>query len=329
MKTGTFQIPTTQQTNTATVSTLTPALTGTTNLTLSFDQIDQSKSTVNKIIATYYDDREFVFNRDLTSGNLSSLSATTLTQTIHNDLVDEARKPVQILLHRDDGITDSYTVEFRVFKSELDDYTDVNLIKTDFIDAGQAQDNLLLTFEADDPGIVGTSLLSSNTNDYFFYDSGTTATSSCSTEVGFEDEYAFVQAALSHATFNVSADGCADGGFKLKYRTRTGIGTAIWPGVGNFDPALPNSQFIHVTGFLNFHPLEETRVKDINIPLVDILGASLKPGIEFKIENVSTGVGTSLQPLSGGYFFVDLFDVDGCETVTVGTSTLTAYITYN
>ena len=26
--------------------------------------------------------------------------------------------------------------------------------------------------------------------------------------------------------------------------------------------------------------------------------------------------------------FIDLYDIDGCETVTLGTSTLTAYITY-
>ena len=331
MKTFTYTLSTTQQTSTATVSTLTQNLTGTTEVTFNLNNIDQTQSPVDKVIVTFTEnDKEVVFNRDLsTTIDTKSLSATTFTEVLDNDVIDLGRpNEVEVLLHRDDGITDLYTISFRMYASKLDNYLDVNLIKGDFIDTDTTQDNVLLTFEADNPGLVGTSLLSTNTDDYFFYDSGTTATSSCSTEVGFEDEYDFVAAALSHATFNVSAAGCADGGFKLKFRTRTGIGTANYPGVGNFDPAAPNSQFIHVTGFLNFHPMEGTRVKDINVPLIDIHGANLKPGVSYKLENVSTGVGTSLSTLNRGYFFVDLFDVDGCETVTLGTSTLTAYITY-
>lgn len=334
MKSLSYTLNTTQETSTATISTVSQAVTGSTEVTFLLSGIDQSHSSVDKIIVTIREIseiKELVFNRNLSpSTDSKSLSSTTFKHIVENSLLDGDREyRVDVAMHRDDGITDLYTIEFERYRSQLNDYLDVNLIKTDFVDTDTSQDNLLLTFEADDPSLVGTSLLSSNVDDYFYYASGNTSTGTCSTEVGFEDEYDFVQSALSHATFNVAADGCADGGFKLKFRTRTGIGTASFPGVGFFNPALPNSQFIHVTGFLNFHPLEDTRVKDINVPLVDIEGSNLKPGVTYKIENVSTGIGTSLSPLTGGYFFVDLYDVDGCETVTLGTSTLTAYITYD
>ena len=31
---------------------------------------------------------------------------------------------------------------------------------------------------------------------------------------------------------------------------------------------------------------------------------------------------------SGGYFLLDLYDVDGCDTVTTTTSTITAFVNY-
>ena len=329
MKTTTYTLSTNQQTSTATVSTLSQSMTGTTTVTFSLSNIDQSQSPVDKIIVTFYDDRELVFNRDLSSStDAKSLSSTTFTQVVHSELINSCEKPVEILLHRDDGITDFYTIEFKMFKSILDDYVDINLIKADFIDTDVSQDNILLTFEGDDPGLVGTNVLSTNQAEYFYFGSGTTATSSCSTEVGFADEYDFVQAALSYATFVVSAAGCMDGKFRLKYRTRTGIGTANYPGLGDFIPAIPNTQFVHVTGYLNWHPDEVTTVKNISVPLIDVYGTDLTAGTNIYFENVTTGVGTSLMPVSAGYFFVDLYDLEGCETVNIATSTLTAYITY-
>lgn len=331
MKTFDYTLNTTQQSSTATVDTLTQNLTGTTDVTFSLSGIDQTESPVDKVIVTFTEnDKEIVFNRDLsTTTDSKSLSAVTFTEVLDNDIIDLGRpNEVEILLHRDDGITDLYTIVFRMYASQLDSYTDINLIKSDFIDTNNSQDNVLLTFEAEDPGLVGTSLLSANTDEYLFYGSGTTETSSCSTEVGFQDEFDFVAAALSHGIFNVEADGCSENGFKLKFRTRTGIGTANYPGVGYFNPAIPNSQFIHVSGFLDFYPTDVTRVKNINVPLLDIKGSNLKPNVVYQLENVATGIGTSLTPLSGGYFFIDLYDIDGCETVTLGTSTLTAYITY-
>ena len=329
MKTFTYTLSTNQQTSTATVSTLSQSMTGTTTVTFSLSDIDQSQSPVDKVIVTFYDDRELVFNRDLSSStDTKSLSSTTFTQVIHSELINSCEKPVEILLHRDDGITDFYTVEFKMFKSVLDDYVDINLIKTDFIDTDISQDNILLTFEGDNPGLVGTNVLSTNQSEYYYFGSGTTATSSCSTEVGFADEYDFVQAALSFATFNISATGCMDGRFRMKYRTRVGVGTANYPGLGDFIPALPNTQFIHVTGYLNWYPDEVTTVKNISIPLIDVYGSDLTPGQDIYFENVCTGIGTCLMPVSAGYFYVDLYDLEGCETVNIATSTLTAYITY-
>jgi len=67
MKTTTYTLSTNQQTSTATVSTLSQSMTGTTTVTFSLSDIDQSQSPVDKIIVTFYDDRELVFNRDLSS----------------------------------------------------------------------------------------------------------------------------------------------------------------------------------------------------------------------------------------------------------------------
>ena len=80
MKTFTYTLSTTQQPSTATVSTLTQNLTGTTEVTFNLNDIDQTQSPVNKVIVTFTEnDKEVVFNKDLSSTtDTKSLSSTTL-----------------------------------------------------------------------------------------------------------------------------------------------------------------------------------------------------------------------------------------------------------
>tara|TARA_E500000318_G_C3567534_1_gene216336 strand:+ start:4225 stop:5247 length:1023 start_codon:yes stop_codon:yes gene_type:complete len=336
MKISTYTLTTSQQTNTATISTVTQNLTGTTNITFSLSGIDQVQSPVDKIIVTFYDDREVVYSRDLeTTTDVKSLSSAVFTQVIHSELIDGCEKQVDFLLHRDDGISDLYTVAFKMYKSILSDYVDINLVKSDFFEVdsnGNNGDTLLLTFEADNPELVGLNYLNLDSNDYnYFGSTENTNTSSCSTVVDFvaKDEIAIIEAYRSHSLIDVSAAGCLDSKFNLKYRTRTGIGTANLPGLGWVEPAIMNSQFMHVTGFLQWHSNDDSSIKDINIPIIDIYGSNLENPYSVYLNNVCTGVGTSLMPVSGGYFFVDLYGLAGCETVNIGTSTLTAYISYN
>ena len=66
----------------------------------------------------------------------------------------------------------------------------------------------------------------------------------------------------------------------------------------------------------------------INISDIDIVGTRVSLG-DYYFTNVNTGCGTSITGLaSGGYFYVDLYDINGCDTLTTQTSTITAFVNY-
>lgn len=342
MKTFSYTLSTIQQTSTPTISTLTQNLTGTNNVIFNFGEIDQSTSTIDKIIVTFYDDRELVFTRDLdTTINQYILSSTEFTEIIHSELIDGCEKNIEILLHREDGITDLYILSFKMYRSKVNDYNNINLIKTDFFEVdnnGPNGDTLLLTFEGDNPGIVGQNYINFNNEEYnYFGNTNNTNTSGCTSVIDFVDfdEIALIQAAQSHTQISVSATGCIESNIKVKYRTRQGNVDIDLPNIGITAPASPNTQFVHVTGYLSWSPNdinelgEVTRVKDIEIPIIDIFGSYVTDPNRVFLNNAYTGVGTSVMPVSGGYLFVDLYDLDASSTVSIGTSTLTAYINYN
>ena len=327
MITSTYTLSTTQQTTSNTVSTIYTSITGTNDVTFSLANIDQSESTVDKAIVTFYDNRELVFSRSFTDG-VSALTGTSFTETIENEVVDLCHKKVVFYLHRDDGYSETYTVDFTVHNSALTDYVDINLVKTDFFETdnnGQSGDTVMLTFEGDNPGLVGNNYLNITTDNYF--ESGTVETSGCSASVGFEDEFDIVAASRSFTEINVNRLGCTDTNFNVKYRTRVGVGTALI-GTEWYMPAVPNTQFIHVSGHLDFLANDPEVIKNINVPVIDAYGVDLSRETSVYLGNVTTGVGTSMLPVSGGYFFVDIYDLSGCETVSLATSTLTAFITY-
>ena len=70
--------------------------------------------------------------------------------------------------------------------------------------------------------------------------------------------------------------------------------------------------------------------KTITIPLIDITGTKTNFTLSnYYFTNVNVGVGTSMTGLaSGGYFYVDLYDVTGCDSITTATSTITAFVNY-
>ena len=69
--------------------------------------------------------------------------------------------------------------------------------------------------------------------------------------------------------------------------------------------------------------------KTISIPLIDITGtrASLADSSYFYYTNVGAGVSVSQIP-HGGYFMVDLYEPESCNTLTTGISTITAFVDY-
>ena len=79
---------------------------------------------------------------------------------------------------------------------------------------------------------------------------------------------------------------------------------------------------------LNLEETIEINIKTISIPLIDIVGTRVSLG-DYYFTNVNTGVGTSVMGLaSGGYFYVDLYDIQGCDNLTTTTSTITAFVNY-
>lgn len=337
MNTFEYTLSTTQAAS-ATISTLYQNLTGTNTVNFSLSSIDQTTSAVDKVIVTFYDDRELVFNRSLeTSADIFSLSATTFSQTVESEIISECSKPVIFTLHREDGVTDSYNVVFTVFTNVLDNYGDINLIKTDYLNTGNNGnygETLILNFAGDNPGIGGVNLLNFNTEDFdFFTESSTQTNSAVNVTVGFKDEFDIINSYNSHKTIKVIRTGDINAPslpFNIKYRTRVGIGTAMGPdGITQYNPVNPGSQFAHISGHLYWECNDLRDIKTFTIPIIDAVGANLTDGTEHVLADSVVGVGTSMMPLENGYFYVDLLDPESCaDTLTLGTSTLTAFINY-
>lgn len=323
MKTLTYTLSTTQNASTETRETLLEDLSGSHNVTFNFLNIDESESGVDRILATFYDDTEFVFHKNLTTND--SLSSVSFSKIIDTDFLPSCEKLVIFSLHRSDGITDTYTIDFTVYNSELDDYLDLNLIKTDFINT-DGVNSLLMTFGADNPQIGGVSYTDLETTN-FFGTTATTNTSAVTSEVGFVDEFDIVNSYRSHKEFIVERSGSIYNDINLKFQTRIGVGTSVVDYSNDstvFVPASAGTQFLHTSGYLNWSCGETKSMKTINIPIVDIFGASLS--IDQKVIVDVNGLQTL--PLSTSYFLIDLYDLNACSSVTLGTSTLTAYIQY-
>jgi len=113
-----YTLTTEQNTLTQTASTVYQSITGTNMVNFSLSSIDQAESPVDKVIVTFYDDRELVFNRSFTNSEYS-LSATTFSEIIESEIIDQCSKPVLFALHRDDGITDFLNLVFYVYSGRV------------------------------------------------------------------------------------------------------------------------------------------------------------------------------------------------------------------
>lgn len=348
MNTTNYTLTTLQNSSTQTVSSIYSSLTGTNVVNFSLANIDQSGSPVDKVIVTFYDDRELVFNRSFTD-SVSSLSAVVFSEVVESEVIDQCSKPVLFALHRDDGITDYFNVVFSVFGGQISDYGDINLIKSDFIKAGTNDkygDTLVHTFEASDPKVAGMNILTLDSDEYDFYNGLTdfVALTGETTEVGFRNYVDEIDIINSYnnvgggesfpGVFEVHRTGSIKTPFSVKFRTRQPTQNTsneiIGVGTRPFIPAIPNTQFLHTSGYLNWNCDELDSIKSINVPIVDVMGVDIRDGYTPVFKLAATGVGTSMAPVSAGYFFLDLFDIESCsDTVTLATSTLTAYITYD
>ena len=100
-------------------------------------------------------------------------------------------------------------------------------------------------------------------------------------------------------------------------------------------PLTANSSFFHLSGFLSWNCGDilkdiDLSTKTITIPLVDIVGVkTLRPLTDYYFSNIGVGCGTEPMQTAGGYFYVDLYDVAGCDSLTTTTSTITAFVNYS
>ena len=173
--------------------------------------------------------------------------------------------------------------------------------------------------------------------------------------VGFTTEYIQTQASESNTGGNIqvnlgnnlNAMGLPKENGKLSFKWRTRAAETRDSGNTNaiinlpnnptlfYIPLTANSGFAHLSGFLTWNCNDllkdiDLSTKTITVPLIDITGTRTTFNLSnYYFTNVNVGVGTSMTGLtSGGYFYVDLYDITGCDSITTTTSTITAFVNY-
>ena len=341
------------------------SITGTNNVTFDLaglsaydDPVLPGNFRVNKVIVDFDDGEELVLTRPLSATGIPTLSADTFSHIIESDFTDTAKRHVYFTIYRDDQEVDVIDVKFTVHKAPIVKYDNVNLLKTDYFSDDNNDEKLLLTFINKNPEVLGLSLLDIETNSNAPYDPSLATSQGVSAEsfnVGFTTEYVQTQASDSNTANAIQVQigdvinpntglPKSNGSISLKYRTRAadpdevGFGTERAVSLPNnpalfYIPLTANTAFTHLSGFVTWNCGDfikdiDLSTKTITIPLIDIVGTRVSLG-DYYFTNVNTGFGTSVTGLaSGGYFYVDLYDIEGCDSLTTQTSTLTAFVNY-
>jgi hypothetical protein len=338
------------------------SLTGTTNVTFSLSGLsayDAGAGTgMNKVVVDFDDGEELVITRPLSQTTIPSLTGNTFEHIMQTDIVDQAKRSVFFTIYRDDLQVDVVWLKFKMFQPPITTYEDINLLKTDYFNNDVDDEKMLLTFINKNPEVLGISLLDLDIPSEASFDPSLTQSQGVSTNafnVGFTTEYIQTQASNSNTGGdiqvnlgnNLNAMGLPkeNGKVSFKWRTRAAVPDAA----GNtnavinlpnnpslfYIPLTANSGFVHLSGFLTWNCNDllkdiDLSTKTITIPLLDITGTKTTFSLSnYYFTNVNCGVGTSVTGLvSGGYFYVDLYDVTGCDNLTTTTSTITAFVNY-
>ena len=338
----------------------TVSITGTNNVTFSLSGLSaydgrsvHQNTRINKVIVDFDDGEELILNRPLSATGIPTLSAETFSHIIESDFTDVAKRHVYFTLYRDDQEVDVVDLLFTIHKAPISTYENVNLLKTDYFNDENNDEKLLLTFINKNPEVLGLNLLDIDTSNSDTYDPSLSDSQSVSGEsftVGFTKEYVHTNAFESNTGSNIQVQlgniinpntGLPknNGSVTLKYRTRAADpdnnGEILLPSNPDvfYVPLTANSSFMHLSGIMTWNCSDllkdiDLSTKTITIPLIDIVGTRVSLG-DYYFTNVNTGFGTSIASLaSGGYFYVDLYDVSSCDNVTTTTSTITAYVNY-
>jgi hypothetical protein len=283
--------------STGATKTKSQSLTGTTNVTFSLNGLSayghygaSANYRMNKVVVDFDNGEELVLTRSLSGTTLPSLTGEEFKHVLQTDFTDQATRHIYLTIYRDDQEVDVIDLKFKMYKPPITTYEDINLLKTDYFNNDVDNEKLLLTFINKNPEVLGE-----------------------------------------------------NGKISFKYRTRAAasIESGTSPGVINlpnnpelyYIPLTANSSFIHLSGFLTWNCNDllkdlDLTTKTITIPLIDITGTKTSL-TDYYFTNVGVGVGTSMTGIaSGGYFYVDLYDVNGCDSLTTTTSTITAFVNY-
>jgi len=338
------------------------SLTGTTDVTFSLSGLSAYDANtdwrMNKIVVDFDDGEELVITRPLSATTIPSLTGNTFKHIIQTDIVDRAKRHVYFTIYRDDLKVDVIDLRFTMFQPPVTAYEDVNLLKTDYFNNDVDDEKLLLTFINKNPEVLGLSLLDLDIPAAADYDPLITTNQGVSANefnVGFTTEYIQTHAAKSNTGGaiqvnlgnNLNAMGLPKENGKVSFKWRTRAAEPLQSGNTNavinlpnnptlfYIPLTANSGFTHLSGFLSWNCNDllkdiDLSTKTITIPLLDITGTRTTFNLSnYYFTNVNVGVGTSMTGLaSGGYFYVDLYDVTGCDSITTTTSTITAFVNY-
>ena len=345
---------------TASLSTFSASLTGTTNVTFSLSGLssydNHATRKINKIIVDFEKDGsdEVIINRPIVTTSIPPISTNTFTHVLETEPIDNTIKNVYLTLYRDDLKIDIIDIGFKMSQPGIESFEDVNLINTDYFNTKDSTDEkLLLTFINKNPEVLGLNLIDIDAISRSEFDPALTYSQTISSEsfnIGFTTEYVQVDANESNTgdsivvtindIYNTTTKKPRNNdNITIRYRTRAAhpdIGSISIPGDTGalYVPLTANSSFVHLTGYLNWNAGDllkdvELAEKTISIPLIDITGtrASLADSSYFYYTNVGSGVSVSQIP-HGGYFMVDLYEPQSCNTVTTGISTITAFVDY-
>ena len=319
---------------------------------------------INKIVIDYdegirgrdgYPASNLTINRPLSTTSIPTISAETFVQTLQTDFTDRINRHVYFTIYRDDLEVDVVDVKFTMWKPPIDTYENINLLKTDYFNNDEDNEKVLLTFINKNPEVLGLSLLDLDIPAEAGYDpalSNSGAVSATSFNVGFTTNYIRTNAGNSNTGTEIkvklddfinlsTGEVKNNGNITLRYRTRaanpdnTSLSAIALPGSMStfYIPLTANSGFLHLSGFLNWNcgDLQKDTslsTQTLTIPLMDIKGTRINLA-DYYFTNVNTGIGTSATGLvSGGYFYVDIFDITSCDSVTTTTSTITAFVNY-
>jgi len=334
------------------------SITGTNDVTFAlsglsaYDAAAGGSFRINKVLVDFDDGNELVINRPLSATGIPTLSANTFTHIIESEFTEKSTRHVYFTIYRDDQEVDVIDLKITVHRAPIETYENVNLLKTDYFNDDNNDEKLLLTFINKNPEVLGLSLLDIETDGELYDPSFSTSQgiSSESFNIGFTTEYVHTRAIDSNTGQSIQiqiSDAINpntglpknNGSISLKYRTRAAdpdnMGAITLPNNPAlfYVPLTANSGFAHLSGYLTWNCNDllkdiDLSVKTITIPLTDIVGTRLSLG-DYYFTNVNIGVGTSVTGLvSGGYFYVDLYDVSGCDNLTTQTSTITAFVNY-